>query len=261
MSDGYDLRALDPGLSVIVEACAGSGKTWTLVSRLIRLLLAGVQPGEILAITYTRKAAREIEERLQHWLANLAVWDDDRVAAFLDERGLDARRDPALIDRARSLFEQVATARPGLTVNTFHGWFSALLAAAPLSSGLAGQQLAERTAPLRDQAWAVLMRRAGSAPEGELAQSVRWLLAQCGIAGTQKLAGCADRPAGRMAGLAGLARRSRRRAGAPARLLRGRRRRSGRFPGTRPGAAQQLPRIRAPARAGYRRAAAPRSRA
>jgi ATP-dependent helicase/nuclease subunit A len=188
MSDGYDLRALDPGLSVIVEACAGSGKTWTLVSRLIRLLLAGVQPGEILAITYTRKAAREIEERLQHWLANLAVWDDDRVAAFLDERGLDARRDPALIDRARSLFEQVATARPGLTVNTFHGWFSALLAAAPLSSGLAGQQLAERTAPLRDQAWAVLMRRAGSAPEGELAQSVRWLLAQCGIAGTQKLA-------------------------------------------------------------------------
>lgn len=122
------------------------------------------------------------------WLANLAVWDDDRVAAFLDERGLDARRDPALIDRARSLFEQVATARPGLTVNTFHGWFSALLAAAPLSSGLAGQQLAERTAPLRDQAWAVLMRRAGGAPEGELAQSVRWLLAQCGIAGTQKLA-------------------------------------------------------------------------
>jgi ATP-dependent helicase/nuclease subunit A len=189
MSDGNDLRALDPALSVIVEACAGSGKTWTLVSRLIRLLLAGVQPGEILAITYTRKAAREIEERLQHWLANLAVWDEERVAAFLGERGLDARRDPALIDRARGLFEHVATARPGLTVNTFHGWFSALLAAAPLSSGLSGQQLAERTAQLRDQAWAVLMRRAGSAPEGELAQSVRWLLAQCGIAGTQKLAG------------------------------------------------------------------------
>ena len=189
MSSASDLRALDPGLSVIVEACAGSGKTWTLVSRLIRLLLAGVQPGEILAITYTRKAAREIEERLQHWLANLAVWDDERVAAFLGERGLDAQRDPALIDRARGLFEQVAKARPGLTVNTFHGWFSALLAAAPLSSGLSGQQLAERTAQLRDQAWAVLMRRAGSAPEGELAQSVRWLLAQCGIAGTQKLAG------------------------------------------------------------------------
>ena len=96
-----------------------------------------------------------ISDSLQHWLANLAVWDDDRVAAFLDERGLDARRDPALIDRARGLFEQVATARPGLTVNTFHGWFSALLAAAPLSSGLSGQQLAERTAQLREQAAAL----------------------------------------------------------------------------------------------------------
>ena len=36
------VRALDPACSVVVEACAGSGKTWTLVSRLIRLLLDGV---------------------------------------------------------------------------------------------------------------------------------------------------------------------------------------------------------------------------
>lgn len=188
MSRADDLRALDPRHSVIVEACAGSGKTWTLVSRLVRLLLAGVEPGEILAITYTRKAAREIEERLQHWLADLAVGDDDAVVGFLAERGLDARHDPALVDRARGLFERVASARPRLTVNTFHGWFSALLGAAPLTSGLGGQQLAERTAPLRDQAWAALMRRAGSAPEGELAHSVRWLLAQCGVGGTRALA-------------------------------------------------------------------------
>ena len=56
--------ALDPQKSVVVEACAGSGKTWLLVSRLIRLLLAGVPPAAILAITYTRKAAAEIEARL-----------------------------------------------------------------------------------------------------------------------------------------------------------------------------------------------------
>ena len=54
------LRALDPARSVVVEACAGSGKTWLLASRIVRLLLAGVAPGEILAITFTRKAAREI---------------------------------------------------------------------------------------------------------------------------------------------------------------------------------------------------------
>ena len=50
--------ALDPKHSVVVEACAGSGKTWLLVSRIVRLLLDGVAPGEILAITFTRKAAQ-----------------------------------------------------------------------------------------------------------------------------------------------------------------------------------------------------------
>ena len=34
------LRALEPARSVVVEACAGSGKTWLLASRIVRLLLA-----------------------------------------------------------------------------------------------------------------------------------------------------------------------------------------------------------------------------
>ncbi|NCN88409.1 MAG: UvrD-helicase domain-containing protein, partial [Gallionella sp.] len=41
--------ALDPTRSVVVEACAGSGKTWLLVSRIVRLLLDGVPPSQILA--------------------------------------------------------------------------------------------------------------------------------------------------------------------------------------------------------------------
>jgi ATP-dependent helicase/nuclease subunit A len=45
-------RALDPQTNVVVEACAGSGKTWLLVSRMIRLLLAGAEPSELRAITF-----------------------------------------------------------------------------------------------------------------------------------------------------------------------------------------------------------------
>lgn len=52
--------ALDPRRSVVVEACAGSGKTWLLVSRIVRLLLDGAPPSTILAITFTRKAAQEM---------------------------------------------------------------------------------------------------------------------------------------------------------------------------------------------------------
>ena len=48
--------ASDPARSVAVEACAGAGKTWMLVSRMLRALLDGAAPHEILAITFTKKA-------------------------------------------------------------------------------------------------------------------------------------------------------------------------------------------------------------
>ena len=90
MSDPTSLieRALDPARSVVVEACAGSGKTWLLASRIVRLLLAGVAPGEILAITFTRKAAREIEQRVVVWLHLLATGSEAQLGDFLAERGV-----------------------------------------------------------------------------------------------------------------------------------------------------------------------------
>ena len=36
--------ACDPARSCVVEACAGSGKTWMLVSRMLRALLDGTPP-------------------------------------------------------------------------------------------------------------------------------------------------------------------------------------------------------------------------
>jgi ATP-dependent helicase/nuclease subunit A len=64
--------ACDPRRHVAVEACAGAGKTWMLVSRMLRALLDGSAPHEILAITFTKKAAGEMRQRLREWLQDFA---------------------------------------------------------------------------------------------------------------------------------------------------------------------------------------------
>ncbi len=184
----FTRRACDPQASVVVEACAGSGKTWLLVARIIRALLAGHDPGEILAITFTRRAAQEMRARLLGALQELAQGDDAAIRAFLVKRGLDEAAAHAAVAPARTLYERVVTARVAVTIETFHGWFWQLIARAPLGAGVPfAPTLLDGSERVRADAWlhftAMLVRDDQAAARA----AWEWLVDELGDSSARKL--------------------------------------------------------------------------
>ena len=132
-------EASDPGVSAWVSANAGSGKTHVLAQRVIRLLLAGVEPAKILCLTFTKAAAANMANR---------VFDTLRAMDHARRRGArcrDPRRSSVAPDRrraralARRLFALALETPGGLKVQTIHAFCTRLLHQFPFEANVAAR--------------------------------------------------------------------------------------------------------------------------
>ncbi len=124
---------MTPVGNVMILASAGSGKTYALTNRFIRLLARGVAPERIVALTFTRKAAGEFFDEILNKLA-VAARDPARAAALareIDGPGLGCAG-------FLKLLRAVTDAMHRLNLGTFDSFFARLVRNFPLELGLAG---------------------------------------------------------------------------------------------------------------------------
>ena len=118
--------ASDPGYSAWVSANAGSGKTHVLAQRVIRLLLAGVDPARILCITFTKAAAANMANKVFQELRGWTLLDDAALDGAMKAAGVK-RIDAKVRTRARQLFALALDTPGGLKVQTIHAFCTQLL--------------------------------------------------------------------------------------------------------------------------------------
>ncbi|MGB7431247.1 MAG: double-strand break repair helicase AddA [Ahrensia sp.] len=134
-------RAADPTVSAWVSANAGSGKTYVLATRVIRLLMAGHDPGSILCLTYTKTAAAEMKNRVFERLASWVLLDEEalrREIANLRNEAETGRVSPDDVTLARTLFAKALETPGGLKIQTIHAFCESILHRFPLEANIAG---------------------------------------------------------------------------------------------------------------------------
>ncbi len=122
------LETLDPGTHVI-EASAGTGKTWTITSLVAAsLALGAVAPSRILTVTFTRAATAELRVRVRERIAELAselanehTHDPVALALIAHAGGASAR------EVLQSRLVHALAESDAIGVDTMHGWCATLL--------------------------------------------------------------------------------------------------------------------------------------
>lgn len=169
--------AINPEANIAVFASAGSGKTHLLVHRILKLLLSDVDPSQILAITFTRKAAAEMQERLMKVLAEWATADDTQVKTTL--QSLSHPNDAASIAKTRKLYEELLFSEYEIRITTFHAFCQDILKRFAIHAGVpAGFRVTETNDELKQEARKRLLKAANHKNK-QLSDALFTLLQHC----------------------------------------------------------------------------------
>ena len=148
---------------VVVEASAGTGKTFFLEHRVVDLVLAGAELGQILVVTFTDKSVAELRLRIRDLLDRLARQDAPTADDDVDDAWL-------LDDAARTRLRDAVTAFDHAPIFTIHGFCYRVL----VEDAFAAQRLFQQTQVADevafDRAFVALLRErfATTSPDRDL---------------------------------------------------------------------------------------------
>ena len=131
-------QALDIKKSFIVQAPAGSGKTGLLTLRFLRLLSVCEQPEQVLAITFTRKAASEMRDRIINTLWWAAEYIGNSTSIKNNYDALRLRIAKAVLSRDQELKWQLLNNPSRLRVQTIDSFCFYLANRLPVLSQIGG---------------------------------------------------------------------------------------------------------------------------
>lgn len=129
-------KALDITLSCCVQAPAGSGKTELLTQRILKLLAVCERPEDVLAITFTRKAAAEMRNRLLANLEEAAQLSEAGIADLQAHKQQTIQLARAVLARDAEMGWALQANTNRLRINTIDSFNQFLVAQLPVTSAL-----------------------------------------------------------------------------------------------------------------------------
>ncbi|MDR0803806.1 MAG: UvrD-helicase domain-containing protein [Rickettsiales bacterium] len=128
--------AADPQRNIRVQANAGTGKTFVLIQRLLRILFRG-RPGDgVLCLTYTNAGASEMKNRILRALREWAVADDARLRELLADVAPTKIPTNDDLTRARAVFFHFLDNPETLQISTIHSFCEMVLRRFPIEAGI-----------------------------------------------------------------------------------------------------------------------------